>query len=125
MSDESSSPTRLGRSQKLQLSSRGREAVQAYASMIELARSGTGRAEFDAARKAWGAPRGLAANDGLFLMEFEAGARTLQEAARALEASGTPAKEVKTAVLHLIELGMLETVAPPEPPPAPAYRSRW
>ena len=125
MSDESSSPTRLGRSQKLQLTSRGREAVQSYATMIAAARSGTGRAEFDAARSGWSGPRGLSAEDGLFLVEFEGGARTVAEAARALEACGTTPKEVKAAVLHLMELGMLEPVAAPEPPPSPADRSRW
>lgn len=115
---------RFGRAQKFRLSPKGAEAARAYAAMIEQARSGSGRAQFDAAREGWGTSLGLRAEDGLFLADFAAGERTIAEAARSLDSCGTTAKEVKTAVDRLLGLGMLEPVpAPPEPVAAP-YR-RW
>ena len=115
---------RFGRAQKFRLSPKGSEAANAYATMIQSARSGSGRAQFDAAREGWGASLGLRAEDGLFLADFAAGERTIAEAARSLDGCGTTAKEVKTAVDRLLGLGMLEPVpAPPEPVAAP-YR-RW
>ena len=117
---------RFGRAQKFRLSPRGDEAARAYAEMIEKARSGNGRAQFEAARNSWGASLGLVAEDGLFLADFAAGPRTIAEAARSLDSCGTTAKEVKTAVDRLLGLGMLEPVpAPPEPAPAHGHYRRW
>jgi hypothetical protein len=125
MSDEIAEKVRFGRAQKFRLSPKGTEAMEAYALMVKEAQSGTGRAEFDAARSGWGAPRGLTSEDGLFLVEFGEGDRTLPEAARNLEGCGTTAKEVKAAVTRLLECGMLEPVPPPPPPPAAPPRRYW
>ena len=75
--DEKSEKVRFGRAQKFQLSPKGTEAEQAYTAMIEAAKEGSGRAQFDAARAAWGGPLGLSSEDGLFLVEFAQGARTI------------------------------------------------
>ncbi|SEM16611.1 hypothetical protein SAMN05444354_112156 [Stigmatella aurantiaca] len=125
MSDETKERVRYGRAQKFQLSPRGSEAVAAYELMLAEARSGSGRAQFDAARASWGAPRGLASEDGLFLVEFGAGDRTIAEAMSNLEDCGTTAKELKAAVDRLLSCGMLQPVAAPPPPPAPAPRRYW
>ncbi|AKQ63794.1 hypothetical protein A176_000706 [Myxococcus hansupus] len=119
MSDEK---VRYGRSQKFQLSAKGTEAVASYSAVIEAAKAGTGRAQFDAARATWGASLGLAAEDGLYLVEFEAGGRTISEAARNLEACDTTPKAVKDAVERLLKCGMLEPLPAPPPPAAPPRR---
>lgn len=116
---------RYGRAQKFRLSSKGAEAAASYAAMIEAAKNGTGRAQFDAARATWGASLGLVAEDGLYLGEFAAGERTVSEATRNLEDCGTPAKEVKAAVARLLKLGLLEPLPAAAPPPAPAARRYW
>ena len=121
MKDEALEKVRFGRGQKFRLSSKGSEAVSAYTQMIEKAREGSGRAQFDAARGAWSAPRGLSSEDGLFLVEFEAGERTLPEVTRNLEACASP-KEVKAAVERLLGCGMLERVPAPAQPVAPPRR---
>lgn len=124
MSDETEK-VRFGRAQKFRLSPKGTEAATSYAAMIEAAKGGTGRGQFDAARAAWGTSLGLAADDGLFLVEFVAGDRTLAEATRSLEACGTTAKEVKTAIERLLKVGMLEPLPAAPPPPAPPPRRYW
>ncbi|QSQ24581.1 hypothetical protein JY651_06415 [Pyxidicoccus parkwayensis] len=116
---------RYGRAQKFRLSPKGTEAAASYTAMIEAAKSGTGRTQFDAARAAWGASLGLSPEDGLFLVEFSTGERTVAEATRNLEDCGTTAKEVKAAVERLLKLGMLEPLLAAQPPPAPAPRRYW
>jgi hypothetical protein len=101
---------RYGRSQKFRLSQKGTEAVSAYEHTIAAARTGNGRAEFEAARQAWGAPRGLAPEDAQYLVEFGAAGRTMKETADALRDCGTSAKDVKEATERLIGFGMLEPV---------------
>jgi hypothetical protein len=125
MSDETVEKVRFGRAQKFRLSSKGVEATAAYSRMIEGAKEGTGRAQFDAARAAWGAPLGLSAEDGLFLVEFGEEGKTLPEATRNLDGCGTTPKEVKAAVERLLKCGMLEAVPAPPPPPAPPQRRYW
>jgi hypothetical protein len=125
MSDESGEKVRYGRSQKFRLSPKGSEAAQSYAAMIEAAKNGTGRTQFDAARAAWGTSLGLSPEDGLFLVEFSEEARTIPEAVRNLESCGTTAKEVKAAVERLMTLGMIEPVPAEPPPPAPPPRRYW
>ena len=125
MGHESSDQVRFKRAQKFRLSSKGSEAAAAYAQTIEEARSGTGRAQFDAARTAWGTPRGLSVEDGLFLAEFRERDQTLSEATRGLESCGTTAREVKAAVTRLLGCGMLEPVPEPEVVAPPAQRYRW
>ena len=122
--DDKPEKVRFGRAQKFRLSLKGSEAAAAYTAMIEQARSGSGRAQFDAARNSWGASLGLRAEDGLFLVDFAAGERTIAESARSLDGCGTTAKEVKTAVDRLLSLGLLEPVPAPPEPVAPPYR-RW
>ncbi|WP_257453607.1 hypothetical protein [Archangium lipolyticum] len=121
MSDENAEKVRFGRAQKFRLSPKGNEAVSAYTLMVEKARAGAGRAQFDAAREAWSTPRGLTSEDGLFLVEFGMGERTISEAARSLEDCAS-SKEVKTAVDRLLGCGMLEPVPAPAPPPPPQRR---
>ncbi|MCI0570168.1 MAG: hypothetical protein L0Y66_05400 [Myxococcaceae bacterium] len=122
--DQSPDRVRFGRSQKFRLSSKGSEATASYSVMIEAARAGSGRGQFDAARDAWSAPRGLEAADGLYLVEFGSREQTIQEATRSLEVCGTTPKEVKAAVGRLLACGMLEPVPAPPPPPPP-QRYRW
>jgi len=123
MNDENPEKVRFGRAQKFRLSSRGNEAVSAYTLMVEKARAGSGRAQFDAARGDWSAPRGLSSEDGLFLVEFGVGERTISEVTRNLEDCASP-KEVKAAVERLLGCGMIEPVVVPEPP-APPPRRYW
>jgi len=122
MREESEGKVRFGRAQKFRLSARGTEAVTAYSAAIEGAKSGTGRAQFDAARQAWSAPRGLTPEDGLYLVEFQAEEKTVAEAARSLEGCGTHPKELKAAVERLLACGMLEPVPAPAAPERPARR---
>ena len=123
MSEDTAESFRLGRAQKLRLTAAGQEAVEAHRLMVERARSGTGRAEFEATRAAWAQPRGIAVEDGLFLGEFAGGARTHQEIARQLEPCGALPAEVKKGVLRLLALGLLELVdAEPRPPRPSPYR---
>jgi hypothetical protein len=119
MKDENQEKVRFGRSQKFRLSAKGNEAVSAYTLLVEKSRAGMGRAQFDAGRSDWSGPRGLTSEDGLFLVEFGVGERTISEVTRNLEDCAT-AKEVKAAVERLLGCGMLEPVvvqAPPAPPP--------
>ncbi|HZH74591.1 MAG TPA: hypothetical protein VEY88_01080 [Archangium sp.] len=120
MSAEDTERQRFGRSQKFRLTTKGNEAVSAYTLMLEKSRSGSGwgRAPFDAARDAWSGPRGLTSEDGLFLVEFGVGDRTLPEATRSLEDCATT-KEVKAALERLLTLGMIEPVPAPAPPSTP------
>lgn len=126
MSAEDTEKQRFGRSQKFRLTTKGNEAVSAYTLMLEKSRSGSGwgRAPFDAARDAWSGPRGLTSEDGLFLVEFGVGDRTLPEATRSLEDCATT-KEVKAALERLMALGMIEPVPAPAPPPPSAPRRFW
>jgi hypothetical protein len=105
---------KYSRSQKFRLSEKGAEAMKAYEVTIAEARTGNGRAEFEAARKAWGTPRGLTADDAPFLVEFGTAGRTLKETADALASCGTTTKQVKDAADRLLALSMLEAV--PEQP---------
>ncbi|KFA93738.1 hypothetical protein [Archangium violaceum] len=121
MKDEALEKVRFGRAQKFRLSSKGSEAVSAYTLMVEKARAGSGRAQFDAARSDWSGPRGLSSEDGLYLVEFGVGERTLSEVTRNLEDCASP-KEIKAAVERLLECGMLEPVSVPVPPPVQPRR---
>jgi hypothetical protein len=123
MSAQNPEPFRLGRAQKLRLTAAGREAVDAYRLVVERARTGSGRAEFDAHRAAWAQPRGIAIEDAPFLVEFSDGDHTHQEIARELELCGASPAEVKTGVLRLLALGLLEAVPPtPATPRGSPYR---
>ncbi|REG37749.1 hypothetical protein ATI61_101736 [Archangium gephyra] len=121
MNDESGEKVRFGRGQKFRLSQKGNEAVSAYTLMVEKARGGSGRAQFDAARGDWSGPRGLSSEDGLYLVEFGVGERTISEVTRNLEDCASP-KEVKAAIERLLECGMIEPVAVPVAPPAQPRR---
>jgi hypothetical protein len=124
MREENAERPRFGRAQKFRLAAKGNEAVSAYTLMVEKARAGSGRAQFDTARGEWSAPRGLTPEDGLFLVEFGMGERTIPEVTRNLEDCAS-AKEVKAAVERLLGCGMLEPVPAPAPPPAPPPRRYW
>jgi len=124
MSEGNEEKVRFGRAQKFRLSPKGTEAATAYSAMIESAKEGSGRAQFDAARAAWATSLGLKAEDGLFLVEFGEG-KTIPEVARNLESCGTTPKEVKAAVERLMGLGMIEPVPAPPPPPVAPPRRYW
>ncbi|MFL5354290.1 hypothetical protein [Archangium sp.] len=125
MTDENPERIRFGRAQKFRLSTKGNEAVSAYTLMVEKSRAGLGRAQFDAARTDWSVPRGITSEDGLFLVEFGMGERTISEVARNLEDCAS-AKEVKVAVERLLGCGMLEPVPAPEiVPTAVPPRRYW
>jgi hypothetical protein len=121
MRDENPERIRFGRGQKFRLSPKGNEAVSAYTLMVERSRAGIGRAQFDAARGDWSGPRGLTSEDGLFLVEFGMGERTISEVTRNLEDCASP-REIKAAVERLLECGMLEPVPAPPQPAAPPRR---
>jgi hypothetical protein len=121
MTDENPERIRFGRAQKFRLSPKGTEAVSAYTLLIEKSRAGMGRTQFDAVRVEWSAPRGIGSDDGLFLVEFGMGDRTVSEVTRDLEDCAT-AREVKAAVERLIGCGMLEPVPAPPPPVTPPRR---
>ena len=121
MKDENPERIRFGRAQKFRLTSKGNEAVSAYTLMIEKSRAGMGRARFDEARSTWSGPRGITPEDGLFLVEFGMGERTISEVTRDLEDCASP-KEVKAAVERLLGCGMLEPVPAPAQPVAPPRR---
>ncbi len=123
--DEKRDAVKYGRAQKFRLTSKGTESADSYTAMIEAARKGDGRTEFEAARKAWAAPRGLAPDEGLFLIEFGAAGSTLKEVTERLDGCGTPAKEVQAALKRLLANGMIEPVPAPPPEPAAPYRRRW
>ena len=124
--EETTERQRFGRAQKFRLTEKGNEAVSSYTLMLEKARagSGRGRAPFDAARDSWSGPRGITSEDGLFLVEFGVGDRTIPEATRSLEDCAT-GKEVKAAIERLMSCGMIEPVPAPAPPPSPAPRRFW
>ncbi|ATB31154.1 hypothetical protein [Melittangium boletus] len=121
MKDENGERIRFGRAQKFRLAAKGSEAVAAYTLMVEKAREGVGRAQFDAARATWSEPRNLKPEDGLYLVEFSQAERTIPETVKRLDNCATP-KEVKAAIERLLECGMLEPVPAPIEPPAPARR---
>lgn len=123
MTDENPERIRFGRAQKFRLSMKGSEAVSAYTLMVEKSRAGMGRAQFDAARNEWSAPRGITSEDGLYLVEFGMGERTVNEVTRNLEDCAT-SREVKAAVERLLGCGMLEP-APAAPPPVTPPRRYW
>ncbi len=124
MKDENPGRIRFGRAQKFKLSSKGNEAVSSYTLLVEKSRAGMGRAQFDAARGEWSAPRGLTSEDGLFLVEFGMGERTITEVTRNLEDCASP-KEVKVAVERLLGCGMLEPVPVPLQQPVTLPRRYW
>ena len=64
MSDETVEKVRFSRGQKFRLSPKGIEAKEAYTLMIKEAQSGTGRAQFDAARPAGVRPAGSTPRTG-------------------------------------------------------------
>lgn len=123
MTDENPERIRFGRAQKFRLSMKGNEAVSAYTLLVEKSRAGMGRAQFDAARSEWSTPRGITSEDGLYLVEFGTGDRTVTEVTRNLEDCAS-SREVKAAVERLLDCGMLEPV-PAAPPPVTPPRRYW
>lgn len=124
MTDENPERIRFGRAQKFRLSPKGNEAVSAYTLLVEKSRAGLGRAQFDTARSEWSVPRGITSEDGLYLVEFGTGDRTITEVTRNLEDCAS-AREIKAAVERLLGCGMLEPVPAPPPPPVTPPRRYW
>jgi hypothetical protein len=100
---------RFARGQKFTLSTVGLEAAEAYRTVVQGARS-SGRAGLEAALVAWAEPRGIAAGDGVILIELSAKPVGLARLAEALEPSGTTPDEIRAAVGRLLDAGILELV---------------
>jgi len=115
--------TKWNRSQRFQLSPRGRQACHDYRWSIVASRVEAGREAFDRAQAQWAARLSLEPADGLYLCELAEAPRTLPEIAAALDGCGPERGDVHAAVERLVQVQMVQLVAPP-PPPAPPPR-RW
>ena len=124
MSDnESGTPrTKWSRSQRFRLTPAGREAGRAYRQDIVASRAEAGRKSFDAARAEWAARLALEPTDGLYLGELLEAPRTIPEIAASLDGCGPQRGDVRAAIERLVDVRMMELVAPPPPPPAPPRR---
>ena len=111
------------RSQRFRLSPEGRQAGQDYRQVIAASRAEAGRKSFDAAQAEWATRLCLEPSDGLYLDELREVPRTIPEMAASLEGCGPSRSDVKAAIERLMNVRMIELVAPP-PPPAPPPR-RW
>ena len=116
MSDNESGTPRpkWGRSQRFRLTPAGREAGRAYREDIVASRVEAGRKSFDVARAEWAARLALEPADGLYLGELlESPPRTIPEIAASLDGCGPQRSDVRTAIERLVQVRMLELVAPP------------
>jgi len=121
-SESRTPPTKWSRSQRFRLTAAGREAGRAYRQDIVASRVEAGRKSFDAARSEWAARLSLEPTDGLYLAELIEAPRTIPEIAASLDGCGPQPSEVRAAIERLVQLRMMELVAPPPAPPAPPRR---
>ena len=121
--DQSKTPrTKWSRSQRFRLTPAGREAGRAYRQDIVASRVEAGRKSFDAARSEWAARLALEPTDGLYLAELLEASRTIPEIAASLDGCGPQPSDVRAAIERLVQVQMMELVAPPPAPPAPPRR---
>src|SRR5512142_2202774 len=105
---KSDATTRWARGQKFTLSPAGVTAEEAYRAAV-LAARGAGRTALEAALAAWAAPHPpVLPGDGVLLGELKAKPPGLSELARALEAAGIEAAEVRAALGRLVAAGLVE-----------------
>ncbi len=101
---------RWPRAQRFRLSAEGVQAEATYVEGIIAARAESGRASFDAARAAWAGLLRLKPEDGVYLVELEEGPRTIADMVEALDSCGSSPKEVKAAIIRLVDARMIEPV---------------
>jgi hypothetical protein len=104
------------------VASRGREAGLNYRQVIVASRAEAGRKSFDVARTEWAARLGLEPTDGLYLGELLEAPRTIPEIAASLDGSGPQRSDVRAAVERLVQLRMMDPIAPPPASPPPPRR---
>jgi hypothetical protein len=95
--------------------------------VIVASRAEAGRGSFDAARAEWAAQLALEPSDGIYLGELLDAPRTIPELAELLDGCGPQRAEVRDVVERLVNVRMVELVAPPIAPytaPVPPSR-RW
>jgi|CXWL01.1.fsa_nt_gi flagellar basal body P-ring protein FlgI len=112
------SKLRWPRAQRFSLSTQGAAAESAYRDQIVASRTETGRASFDAARKAWAQTHALQVDDGLYLAEVAGGGVSLTQIVESLENCGKSRSDAIAALERLADAGMLTPLAEP----APSYR---
>jgi len=97
--------------QRFTLSAPGREAREARLAAVELARRvDEGRSGLETAERAWAEPLGIHPEDGVYLEEFTAQARSVAQVADALADCGATRPEAQAAVDRLVRAGLLEPV---------------
>jgi hypothetical protein len=90
----------------------GVEAEAAYRAAVMDVRS-LGRDALAQAERRWAEGLGLASSDGIVMAEIRPGRRSLADLARALEACGTPAAQIRESVDRLVEKGLVEPLPLP------------
>jgi len=120
--DSGTPRTKWSRSQRFRLTPAGRQAGDAYRRDIVASRVEAGRNSFDAARSEWAARLSLEPTDGLYLGELLEAPRTIPEIVASLDGCGPQRAEVRAAIERLVQLRMMELVAPPPAPPPPLRR---
>jgi hypothetical protein len=103
---------RWPRGQRFTLSTPGVEAEAAYRAAVMDVRS-LGRDALAQAERRWAEALGLSPADGVVMAEIRPGRRSLADLARALEACGTPASQIRESVDRLVEKGLVEALPLP------------
>lgn len=103
---------RWPRSQRFEISAKGREAEEKYGELIAASRAEEGRKSFDAARDAWASAWSMQPADGLYLGELKAAPRTLEELDLALRDCGVTRREIKGGIERLMTAGLVRAHVP-------------
>ena len=103
---------RWPRGQRFTLSPSGVDAEAAYRDAVMGVRS-MGREALAQAERRWAEPLGLSSTDGIVMAEIRPGRRSLADLARAREACGTPAAQIRESVDRLVEKGLVEALPLP------------
>ncbi len=110
---------RWPRGQRFTLSPAGVDAEAGYRDAVMGVRS-LGRDALAQAERRWAEPLGLSPADGIVMAEIRPGRRSLADLARALDACGTPATQIRESVDRLVEKGLVEALPLPGAPGGPA-----
>ena len=110
---------RWPRGQRFTLSPAGVDAEAGYRDAVMGVRS-LGRDALAQAERRWAEPLGLSPADGIVMAEIRPGRRSLADLARALDACGTPAAQIRESVDRLVEKGLVEALPLPGAPGGPA-----
>ena len=109
---QSTQGRRWPRGQRFTLSAPGVDAEAAYRAAVMDVRS-LGRDALTQAEKRWADALGLSPADGIVMAEIRPGRRSLADLARALDACGTPAAQIRESVDRLVEKGLVEPLPLP------------